>query len=174
MPLSENYVDQLVAWRSQSEAQDHQPITSLDRDHFLQFIKTHHKGDLTALNDHEYILIVEDADQGKAVGWMTMEVFSHIHGLARIGYTIDNNSWNRGYATSAVATLVEWLFNDTFIQRIEADCSVHNTASKRVLEKCGFRNVGIKRKYLVIHGERVDHYYYELLKEDWVNGQATP
>jgi hypothetical protein len=26
--------------------------------------------------------------------------------------------------------------------------------------------VGIKRQYLILHGERVDHHYLELLKDD--------
>ncbi|MFC1746782.1 GNAT family N-acetyltransferase [Candidatus Neomarinimicrobiota bacterium] len=170
VPLSEKYVDQLVSWRSLPEAQEHQPITIQNREHFLQFVRERHKTDIKVLADCDYILVIEDAESGKGVGWMTMEIFSQVHGLARIGYTIIPECWNQGFATSALATIVEWLFGETFVERIEADCSIHNPASRRVLEKCGFRNVGIKRKFLVIQGERVDHYYYELLKDDWFNG----
>lgn len=157
----------MVQWRSQEEAQRHQPINTLGRDHLLRFIESRTQGDLSQLLDHDYILIIEDADSGKGVGWMTMEVTSRGHGLIRIGYTIDKVFWDQGYATAAVRELARFLFSETIVARIEADCSVDNPASRRVLDKCGFRLVGIKRQYLILHGERVDHHYYELLKDDF-------
>ena len=159
-------MDQLVRWRSQPEAQMNQPITALSREHLLRFIEQRTSSDPASLEDNEYILIIEDEDNGEGVGWLTLEITARLHGLARIGYTIDREQWGQGYATAAVEAIVRWLFTETVIQRVEADCSIDNPASKRVLEKCGFRQVGIKHGYLVIHGKRVDHHYFERLKEN--------
>ena len=63
--------------------------------------------------------------------------------------------------------IARMLFTETPAKRIEADCSIHNPASRRVLEKCGFNHVGLKRSYLVIAGQRVDHDNFELTKDDW-------
>ena len=159
-------MDQLVQWRSQLEAQQNQPISALNRDQLLRFIEQRKSSDPAGLEDSEYILIIEDEDNGEGVGWLTLEITSRLHGLARIGYTIDRERWGQGYATAAVEAIVHWLFTETVIQRVEADCSIDNPASKRVLEKCGFEQVGIKHSYLVIHGKRVDHYYFERLREN--------
>ncbi len=166
-PLTEKMVDRLVHWRSQPEAQQHQPITALGRERLQQYLRTRNSGELADLADSDYIFIIEDEDRGEGIGWMTLEIMSRLHGLARIGYTITREHWGQGFATAAVQAIVRRLFTETPIERIEADCSVNNPASRRVLEKCGFRYVGLKRKYLVIKGQRVDHYYYELCKNDF-------
>lgn len=166
MPLTEKWVDQLAQWRSWPEALRHQPITALSREQLLRYIPSRKHGELAGLADHDYILIIEDEKTGVGLGWMTLEILSRVHGLARIGYTISKEYWGQGFATAAVKAIAHRLFTETTIQRIEADCSVNNPASQRVLEKCGFRYVGIKRKYLVIQGQRVDHHYFELCKDD--------
>lgn len=165
--LTEEMVDQLIAWRAQPEARQHQPISDLDRGQLLRYIMPGNSGELARLAASEYILVIEDKDRGKGVGWMTLEFTSRIHRLARIGYTISREYWGQGYATAAVQAIVQQLFTETSIERIEADCSIHNPASQRVLEKCGFRYVGTKRKYLVIQGQRVDHHNFELCKDDF-------
>ncbi|UCH63235.1 MAG: GNAT family N-acetyltransferase [Fidelibacterota bacterium] len=166
VPLTEEWIDQLIQWRSRPEAQQHQPITALSRERLHQYLQSRNPGELADLVNHDYIFIIEDEGQGEGLGWMTLEIISRLHGLARIGYTIAREYWGQGYATAAVRAIVRWLFIDTPIERIEADCSVSNPASRRVLEKCGFRYIGLKRKYLVIQGQRVDHYYFELCKND--------
>ena len=171
-PLADTHIDSLVIWRSRKEAQLHQPITDLGREQLERFIHSRMPGNFSDLLDHDYILIIADAMSGEYVGWMTMEVTSRLHGLVRIGYTVDKHYWGRGYATAAVSELSRLLFSESATARMEADCSIHNPASKRVLEKCGFRLIGIKKDYLIIHGERVDHFYYELLKKDYLASAA--
>ncbi len=164
IPLSKEWVDQLLQWRSQPEARQHQPITVLGRERLNKYIESRQPGGLIDLAYHDYIFIIIDEDNDAGVGWITLEILSRIHGLARIGYTIAREHWGQGYASASVKAIVDLLFTTSIIERIEADCSVDNPASRRVLEKCGFRYVGIKRKYLVIHGQRTDHHYFELCK----------
>lgn len=166
-PLTEEWIDQLIQWRSRPEAQEHQPITTLSRERLHQYLQSRNPGELADLTDRDYIFIIEDDNRDEGVGWMTLEIMSRQHGLARIGYTIAREYWGQGYATAAVQAIARRLFTGTPIERIEADCSVSNPASRRVLEKCGFRYVGLKRYYLVIQGRRVDHYYFELCKDDY-------
>ena len=167
VPLNEDWIDPLIAWRAQEQAHQHQPVQPLTREQLLKFVRDRRSEEMSRLVDNEHILIIVDAETGEGVGWITMEILSRIHGLARIGYTIDKEHHNQGYATAAVSDLTRILFTHTDIERMEADCAIENAASRRVLEKCGFHLVGIKRKYLVIRGQRVDHYYYELCKDDW-------
>ena len=165
--LAEEHVDQLLFWRAQPEAHQHQPIAELQREQLLRYIEAKEPGSFAELRDRDYIHIIQDDDRGIAVGWLTMEVLSLPHGLTRIGYTISKEYWGQGYATAAVKAIARTLFTETPAKRIEADCSIHNSASRRVLEKCGFIHVGLKRSYLVIADQRVDHDNFELIKDDW-------
>ena len=174
IPLNEEYIDQLIEWRSQPEAQQHQPITSMSREQLQKYLESRKSENLAELANPDYILIIMDKTLGQGVGWMTLEIMSRMHGLARIGYTISKEFWNQGYATAAVRELLGQLFHDTSVQRVEADCSVNNPASRRVLENCGFQYVGVKSKYLIINGQRVDHFYYELTKDDYLAGESNP
>jgi len=58
---------------------------------------------------------------------------------AGIGYVLTRNRWGLGYATEALALVVDALFQYTPVEAIWAMCVTENLASKRVLEKCGFQ-----------------------------------
>ena len=64
-------------------------------------------------------------------------------GIAEIGYGISEEFQNNGYATEAVKAVLEWAFSHSEISAVEAETDSDNTASKRVLEKCGFALNGI-------------------------------
>ena len=64
-------------------------------------------------------------------------------GIAEIGYGISEEYQNNGYATEAVKAVLEWAFSHPKVSSVEAETDSDNTASKRVLEKCGFAMNGI-------------------------------
>lgn len=59
-------------------------------------------------------------------------------GQDSIGYWIGREFWGRGIATQALSLLLD----DVSIRPLHARVAVSNTASLRVLEKCGFKIVG--------------------------------
>ncbi|MBO4897161.1 MAG: GNAT family N-acetyltransferase [Clostridia bacterium] len=61
-----------------------------------------------------------------------------INGVAEIGYGISEEYQNQGYAAEAVKAVLTWAFKNPEVTAIEAETDAENTASKRVLEKCGF------------------------------------
>ena len=63
------------------------------------------------------------------------------HGL-ELGYWIGEPHWGRGYATEAAHALVDLAFRATAIERLHASCRVVNSASRRVIHKCGFQYAG--------------------------------
>ncbi|MBQ9907071.1 MAG: GNAT family N-acetyltransferase [Oscillospiraceae bacterium] len=64
-------------------------------------------------------------------------------GIAEIGYGISEEYRNSGYAAEAVKAVLEWAFSHPEVTAVEAETDSDNTASKRVLEKCGFALNGI-------------------------------
>lgn len=64
-------------------------------------------------------------------------------GVAEIGYGILEEYQGKGYATQAVRTACRWAFCHAEVKVLEAETVAGNTASQRVLEKCGFCPNGI-------------------------------
>ena len=74
-----------------------------------------------------------------------------------LGYGLDKDHIGNGYMTEAVNMVTEYAFSELGLHRIEANVMPRNTASLRVLEKCGFEPEGLARKYLLINGVWEDH-----------------
>jgi ribosomal-protein-alanine N-acetyltransferase len=83
-----------------------------------------------------------------------------------LGYSIDKDEINKGYITEALKKGIDIVFNDNKLHRIEANIMPKNAASRRVVEKLGFINEGVSRKYLKINGKWEDHIHMVLLNEN--------
>jgi ribosomal-protein-alanine N-acetyltransferase len=56
---------------------------------------------------------------------------------AEIGYALKPEYWNKGYATEIARALLRYAFNTLRLPRVVAVTRSANTASRRVMEKCG-------------------------------------
>ncbi|MDP9234819.1 MAG: GNAT family N-acetyltransferase [Actinomycetota bacterium] len=63
-------------------------------------------------------------------------------GEREIGYWIGKDDWGKGIATSAVMQLLELVR----VRPLYAHVVAHNGASLRVLEKCGFKVIGVNKE----------------------------
>lgn len=80
-----------------------------------------------------------------------------------LGYKLDEEHRGRGYMPQAVQAVTGFAFQTMRLHRIESNIMPRNTASRRVLEKCGFQEEGISPKYLKINGVWEDHVHMVLL-----------
>ncbi|MFQ5971944.1 MAG: GNAT family N-acetyltransferase [Alphaproteobacteria bacterium] len=85
---------------------------------------------------------------------------------ATLGYWIGEAFARRGYMTEGLGLVLDFCFDRLGLHRIEAACLPNNTASKRLLLRCGFKEEGFARKYLKIRGQWHDHVLYGLIAED--------
>ena len=85
-----------------------------------------------------------------------------------LGYWIGEAHSRQGYMTEALAALLEFAFGRLGLHRVEAACLPGNTASRRLLERAGFREEGYARQYLRIDGRWQDHVLFGLLREDFL------
>lgn len=89
---------------------------------------------------------------------------------AHIGYWIDQRVAGRGVMPTAVALVVDHCFGPVGLHRIEVNIRPENVASRRVVEKLGFREEGIRERYLHIAGEWRDHLTFALVSGDVPRG----
>jgi ribosomal-protein-alanine N-acetyltransferase len=90
---------------------------------------------------------------------------------AFLGYTVDRDHTGRGIATYAVRHAVGRAF-DEGLHRVQAAVMPDNGASKRVLEKAGFRREGLALRYLELDGVWRDHDLYAVTAEEWPSRAA--
>lgn len=102
---------------------------------------------------------------GEAVGTISYVPGTDVERVsAEIGYWLGEPYWGRGVTSAAVRALAAHIFAATETQRLFAPVFAHNIASMRVLEKAGFRKVGILRNAAVKNGRIIDMHYYERTK----------
>ena len=75
---------------------------------------------------------------------------------------------------TALAMAIDHCFCVVGLHRVEASIRPENHASRRVVEKLGFREEGLRRRYLHIDGAWRDHLCYALTAEDVRGGAPRP
>jgi [ribosomal protein S5]-alanine N-acetyltransferase len=81
---------------------------------------------------------------------------------AEIGYWLAKPSWGKGIMTAVVRRACEFAFNEWGLVKITAHVFSFNTASARVLEKCGFEQEGYLKKHHRKDGQLIDARLYAL------------
>lgn len=117
--------------------------------------------------DVGYALFVFTADGEQLLGGVTLcNVRRGVTQACTLGYWIGEPHARKGYMTAAVRAVIPFVFDSLELHRLEAACLPHNLASKRLLERTGFRREGFARRYLRINGAWQDHLLYALLDTD--------
>jgi RimJ/RimL family protein N-acetyltransferase len=85
---------------------------------------------------------------------------------AEIAYWVGQGYWGRGIATEALRALTDYAFSHyEQLLRIYAYVFEWNTASMRVLEKCGYEREGWLRKSTIKDGKVIDQALYAKLRD---------
>ncbi|HAY33698.1 MAG TPA: GNAT family N-acetyltransferase [Ignavibacteria bacterium] len=104
------------------------PYSEKDADDFLRG----YKNDKNSLNRN--FAIVKD---GKFIGGIGLKLKSVDY--AEVGFYIDELQRNKGYCSEALIKILEYGFEKLNLPAIKAEVFEGNSASERVLSKCGFR-----------------------------------
>jgi ribosomal-protein-alanine N-acetyltransferase len=95
------------------------------------------------------------------------------HRRGELGYWLLPGHWGRGVATECVGAVLEHAFGAMGLHRVGADVDVDNHASRRLLERLGFRLEGVRRDYERKAGVHIDLMNYALLASDEVAPPAV-
>lgn len=89
---------------------------------------------------------------------------------ATLGYWVDQDRAGRGIVPTAVAMATDHCFQTLGLHRMEINIRPENVASLRVVEKLGFRDEGLRPRYLHINGQWADHRSFALTAEEVPEG----
>lgn len=111
-------------------------------------------------------------DSERLLGIIEACEFNQKVNMVTIGYFLAEAQWGRGIASRAVEVLLDFLFNQAHINRIQAEVMLLNTPSKKVLLKNGFLKEGTLRQASLWSGKGiVDLEIYSILREDYLHGK---
>lgn len=88
---------------------------------------------------------------------------------ATLGYCLAREFWSNGYMTEAVKAVLQYMFVDIGLNRIEASHSTHNIASGRVLEKVGMLLEGQSKDYYFCNSGFQDSRFFGVTKEQFLH-----
>jgi RimJ/RimL family protein N-acetyltransferase len=101
------------------------------------------------------------------VGWFSLRPTGERE--HELGYRLRRDSWGKGLATEGSRALIAKAFTELDSRRVWAQTMTVNSASRRVLERCGLRYV--RTFHLdwpeTIEGTELGDVEYEILQPDW-------
>jgi len=116
------------------------------------------------------------ADQGPQTGiWVNGEFRGALgcHAIdwanrsSSIGYWVDAALQGQGLITRCCASMLEYLFHELHLHRVEIRCGTANRKSCAIPERLGFRQEGIAREAEWVNDRWVDLVVWSLLAPDW-------
>ena len=149
-----------IEWLRPWEATSPEPVTT--RLAFRQLLRHF---DREAADGRLQPFVIET--EGRLVGQM------HLFGIAwgslrsaSAGYWVAESVAGQGIMPLALAAACDHAFLGLGLHRVEVNIRPENTASLRVVKKLGFRDEGLRLRYLHIAGEWRDHRSFALTSED--------
>ncbi|HEV8534558.1 MAG TPA: GNAT family protein [Candidatus Limnocylindria bacterium] len=112
---------------------------------------------------------------GRPVGNTGIHGIDFRHGHGEGGIVIgDKSVWRKGIASEAIALRTRFAFRELHLHKIRTRVYLENEASRRALEKSGYRETGIQREEIFRDGRWHDIWMAEVLREDWERSQQRP
>jgi ribosomal-protein-serine acetyltransferase len=84
-----------------------------------------------------------------------------------IGYWIEAAQQGKGVITRCCATLLDYLFDEMGLHRVEIRCGAGNTRSCAIPERLGFTREGVARQGEWVNDRWVDLVVWGMLEEEW-------
>jgi RimJ/RimL family protein N-acetyltransferase len=110
---------------------------------------------------------IELAATGAMIGDCAMHAYADTPSEVEIGFTLAPAHHGHGYATEAVARLLDYVFGPLAKRDAVAITDVRNSASIAVLERLGFRRDPEPRKAALFKGELCEESRSGLRREEW-------
>jgi [ribosomal protein S5]-alanine N-acetyltransferase len=141
-----------------------------DTDEEIQKEKERYEAGMESFNKSYFIFHIIEKTSGKVIGSIGYHTWYKVHDRAEIFYMIrDIENRQQGYASEAIAPVIDYGFHQMKLNRIEAFLSPHNIASVKLVSKNGFRKEGTLKGHYLINERYEDSDVYGLLKNEYLH-----
>jgi len=144
-----------------------------DRAHTLTFIE---RSLAVAAQGEGVVWAIEH--EGQAVGCIGLDgVVWQVNALrydrADLGYWLAPTLWGKGLMTEAASAVVRFAFEQIGLHKVATRCFADNAASRRVIEKTGFRFVGRAEDDVWRDTGWITQLLYEMTAPEWPDVHTT-
>jgi RimJ/RimL family protein N-acetyltransferase len=131
---------------------------------FVQYLTSYqHEIDYPTTTRQQFA--IETLDR-KYIGYCSYYGIHESTGAAELGIMIGNRDyWNKGYGTDAVATLLDYIFQGTKLNRVHLKTLATNYRAQRSFRKCGFT------PYDRVNRDGYDFILMEIHRKEWERKQ---
>ncbi len=121
----------------------------------------------------ECVFAITEAATGKLMGMCGLHLVKRRYELPHMGYWLGEEFWGKGYATQATRALVDLFFKAGSEETLLISVLETNTASRRVIEKCGgrFWKQDTNSSSFFDKDMKVDH--FRITRENWMGAVAA-
>ena len=118
-------------------------------------------------DDTFYQWAIELKEIGEVIGSISVVNFDERVDMAEIGFCIGRSWWGQGIMTEAFQAVIDFLFGEVGVLRIEAGHDPNNPTSGAVQRKCGLKYEGTLRRSIRSNQGITDKTVMAILKEEW-------
>ena len=115
---------------------------------------------------YHWNITFKDNSTVKSAGFVCVVACDNDAQKVELGYCIGKKWWNNGYMTEAVKAVVDYIFNEVGVNRVEIQYDTDNPASGKVAQKCGMQYEGTLRQNMNNKGKFCDIAVYSVLAQD--------
>ena len=90
-----------------------------------------------------------------------------LNGRVELGYWIGSAHQGKGIMTDACRAVIDHLFRELRLHRIEIQCATGNARSAAIPRRLGFSLEGTRREAELVNGQFYDLLLFSLLKREW-------
>lgn len=112
-----------------------------------------------------YQWAIERKELGQPIGTISVVAHNDKAQIAHIGYALGRSWWRNGIMSEALQAVMDYLFEQVGVNRIESRHDPRNPNSGKVMVKCGMHYEGTLRQSDVNNQGICDACWYALLKE---------
>ena len=117
-------------------------------------------------NDNYYQWAIELKELREPIGSISVVHLDDKTMKAHIGYCIGADWWHKGIMSEALKAVIDFMFDEVGMQRVEARHDTNNPHSGDVMRKCGMKYEGTLRKSDWNNQGEVDACYYAILADE--------
>jgi [ribosomal protein S5]-alanine N-acetyltransferase len=105
------------------------------------------------------------------VGWISLRVNDRAPRIGEVGYSLVAEARGFGYASEALQAVIDEAFVAGELDEVQACIVPENVASRRVLDRTGFREERLLRSGAVIRGRHVDVLLFSVTRASWTRAR---
>ena len=118
--------------------------------------------------NNKNVFAIIDLKTDEIIGNIGLHEINNINRTATLGVFIGNkNYWSKGYGTEAIQLILDFGFNYLNLNNIDLALMEFNQRALKCYEKCGFKEIGRKRKCNFINGKYYDSILMDILAEEF-------